>query len=341
MDWLPMRYIPLLQSALSKTKPLLPTELYKALESTSSDALSIAAMMGSVGQPGPISSAQSAVGTTNSTSGVTDRQLRRKADSLCRNLTELCLTLSEMKTEPLSQVASQALSRPGSRDTEPQNEPAQRLLISTGDNVSNSKTGPRPMSRLEARRNSLLNGSSLPSPRYVPTTPANSITPTQNTIGGRRTSLFRSRRPGTDEIDEESESIYRAPSRATTDIGRGVGSLRNSPREYGKDQSLALREDPRAPTAQSNLPVRRQSVASGLPTSSTLPNLSGRRYLDRNTPERDSGSVIGRLAGERGQRVEPQPSLQGYGLGRTTSVSSAMGARRVATDTVHAGSTYH
>ncbi len=76
---------PLLYAALAKAKSLLMTESYTALESTASDALAISAMMGSSGQPGPISSSQSTVGGPNS--GVSDRQVRRKAESMCLSLT--------------------------------------------------------------------------------------------------------------------------------------------------------------------------------------------------------------------------------------------------------------
>lgn len=324
---------PVLHSALAKTKPILPAEIYKALESTALDALSMAAMMGSVGQPGPISSAQSSVGISNGNGGITDRQLRRKADSMCRNLTELCLALSEAHAEPTVQPAPKPLSRPGSRDKEQQSESQQRV---GNDNYLPAKS-PRAMSRLEARRNSLLNSSTLPSPRLVTPSTVDSTTPTQNNVGGRRTSLLRSRRATTEEIEGEAESIYRTPSRATTEIGRGL-SLRNSPRDLGRDHPMPSREDLRAPSAQSHLPVRR---TYGLTTSSTLPNLSGRRYLDRSTPDRDTNSVVGRLAEERGQRPQPQPSLQGYGLGRTISVSSSMNMRRPNADAVQAGGAYH
>ncbi|KAI9740636.1 MAG: hypothetical protein M1818_004600 [Claussenomyces sp. TS43310] len=342
---------PLLHSALAKTQPALTLEVYKALEATTSDALSLVAMMGSVGQPGPISSTQSALGATNGAAGITDRQLRRKADSMCRNLTELCLALSEPKAEPLLQAAPEALSQPGSREVERPVEPQNHIINGAGDNLSHMKPSPRPMSRLEARRSSLLNGSSLPSPRYTPPTSGESTTPTQNSVGNRRTSLYRTRHAGGDEWEDDEEAIYRAPSRAATEIGRGFGTLRMSPREYGRDQPLPSREDPRAPSSQSNLPVRRHyftsGTASSLPPPSSLPSLGGRRYLDRTTPERDSGSVIGRLAEERGQR-QPQPSLQGYGLGRNASVASAISARRGNTNTnadtgtaVQAGGTYH
>jgi hypothetical protein len=81
-------------------------------------------------------------------------------------------------------------------------------------------------------------------------------------------------------------------------------------------------------SVQSSLPVRRYhnatSLNSNLPQSPSIQNLGTRRFLDRSTPERDSNSVIGKLAEDRGQRV-PRESMgvayEGTGLGRTNSLT--------------------
>jgi hypothetical protein len=286
---------PLLYSALSKSRPLLSPEVYKALEATASDALAISSMMGSSGQPGPISSSQSTIGGV--LSSVSGRQVRRKADSMCRSLTELCLALSEGKSEQKS-LATPNSEQPRSRDTEvrkseePSNGP--RQPVST--DLTRVKSSPRALSRLEARRSSLLATSSLPSPRY---TPSEAGTPTQTLMAGRRTSLLlRSRRGGTEE-PQEDESRLRAPSRATTEIGRA----RNSPREYVSQQPLPEGSS----SIQSSLPVKRHFVStsltnSGAPPLPPLSHLGGRRYLDRSTPERDTMSAVGRITEDRAQR---------------------------------------
>lgn len=310
---------PLLHSALAKAKPLINADIYKALETTAQDALAIATMTGSVGQSGNISSTQSVIGTGTST--MVDRQLRRKADSLCRSLTELCLAISEVRPEQTQQPTSQALIRPGSRDRELQNgtlDPTPR----SGDGLARMKASPRALSRLEARRSSLLTTSTLPSPRY---TPSEVSTPTQATMANRRTSvLLRSRRAGTEE-PEEDDARFRAPSRATTEIGR----TRTAPREYTSQQPLP---EPRAPSVQSALPLRRQHNSSALnanisrtQTLSTS-TASSRRFLDRATPEREVGSntVIGKLAEERGQRTVNAgigTAFEGRGLGRSGSLN--------------------
>jgi hypothetical protein len=303
---------PLLHAALAKSKPLLSTEVYKALEATAADALAISSMMGSPGQPGPISSSQSTIGGTAS---VSDRQVRRKADSMCRSLTELCLALSEGKSENGTPVVNQVALRPTSHDNElrvaPEAANNQRQVVST--DLTRVKSSPRALSRLEARRSSLLATSALPSPRY---TPSEAGTPPQTSIAGRRTSLLlRSRRGGTEEPEEEDDIRFRAPSRAITEVGR----IRSSPREYVSQQPL-----PEKATVQSSLPVRRHYVSTsltnpGAPPMPPISSLGGRKYLDRSTPERDTTSVVGRLAEDRGQR---KSSIgQGFPLGRTGSLT--------------------
>ena len=303
---------PLLTAALAKSKSLISPEVYKALEATAADALTITSMMGTSGQPGPISSSQSTIGTPNG--GVSDRQVRRKADSMCRSLTELCLALSEAQHEK-AQATNKQTTRPRSRDTEAGSvvDNAQRPPLST--DLSRLKSSPRAQSRLEARRSSLLTGSALPSPRYA--APAEVTTPTQATMAGRRSSLLlRSRRAGTEEPEEEDSARFRTPSRAATDLGR----LANSPREYTSQQPLP---DSRLPTAQSSLPVRRHYVSTSLTNNSTPPlsaasGLGARRYLDRSTPDRDTSSVVSRATEERGLR---KPSVGQIPVARTSSIS--------------------
>ncbi|KAL2074382.1 hypothetical protein VTL71DRAFT_8160 [Oculimacula yallundae] len=307
---------PLLHSALAKSKSLLDPEIYRTLEATAADALAISSMMGTSGQPGPISSSQSTAGGNAS---VSDRQVRRKADSMCRSLTELCLALSEGKLEAAPPVTTQVASRPGSRDTElypsieTNNTP--RQLVTT--DLARIKSSPRALSRLEARRSSLLATSALPSPRF---TPSEVGTPTQSTMAGRRTSLLlRSRRGGTEEPEEDDDTRFRAPSRATTEVGR----LRSSPREHTSQQPLPERN--LVQPVQSSLPVRRHYQSTSLNNTIPAPtpplsSLGGRRFLDRTTPERDTTSLVGRLAEDRGQR-KSSIGLGNLQIGRTGSLN--------------------
>ncbi|KFY85870.1 hypothetical protein V500_08068 [Pseudogymnoascus sp. VKM F-4518 (FW-2643)] len=327
---------PLLHAALAKSKTVLNPDLYKALENAASDALGVASMVGSVGQP--ISSGHSVIGPNGGS--IADRQLRRKAESMCRSLTELCIALSDTT----SQLVAAAPARPMSRGKELQaqveeSEPSPRQLIAPNDALSRAKQSPsRALSRMEARRSSLLATSALPSPRFnapenpLPTprfNPPENTTPTQSSLAGRRTSIMlRRQRAGTEEREtEDSEIQFRAPSRATTEIG----FARNSPREYTSQQPLPER----APSTISSLPARRQYF-SNLSPSSTIPTLSSqRRYLDRSTPERDTSSVAGRLAEERGQRL-PVSVTQSMdaGINRTRSMANPGGRVRARSSVV-------
>jgi hypothetical protein len=303
---------PLLTSALAKSRSLLAPEVYRALEAAAADALTITSMMGTSGQPGPISSSQSTIGTPSG--GVSDRQVRRKADSLCRSLTELTLALSEAQHEK-NQAASNQTARPRSRDTEAGSvvDNVQRPPLSS--ELTRLKSSPRAPSRLEARRSSLLTGSALPSPRYGAQSEV--TTPTQASVAGRRSSLLlRSRRAATEEREEDDGTRFRTPSRAATDLGR----LANSPRDYPSQQQLP---ESRLPTAQSSLPVRRHYVSTSLTNSSTppisaAPDLGARRYLDRSTPDRDTSSAVSRAPEARGLR---KPSVGQIPVTRTSSIS--------------------
>lgn len=92
---------PLLQQALSRTKQLIDSEVYKALEAAAKDAFALVDIVGSNGISGAVASA------TPQTGGV-DRQVRRKVDSLCRSLTELSIALSEAANNQLPQAPAAA-----------------------------------------------------------------------------------------------------------------------------------------------------------------------------------------------------------------------------------------
>ncbi|OWO98503.1 hypothetical protein B2J93_2238 [Marssonina coronariae] len=307
---------PLLQAALAKSKPLVSSDIYKALEASAADALAITTMMGTSGQPGPISSSQSTLGGNPS---VSDRQVRRKADSMCRSLTELCLALSEGKKEPAPPVISTPVERSAGHETEVRAsiEPINTQLSLVTTNLTRAISNPRGLSRLEARRSSLLATSTLPSPRYTPSEAGSS---TQSLMAGRRTSLLlRPRRAATEEPADADDARFRTSPIASSEIGR-IGI---SPRGYAPQKPLPERTPTMA--AQSSLPVRRSYQSPGLTNTVPAPRppismLSNRKFLDRTTPERDTASVVGLAAEDRGQR---RPSV-GYGNpqpGRTGSLT--------------------
>ena len=148
---------PLLHSSLAKAKPLVDPKVYRALETTASDALTLAAMTGASNSTGPKASAQD-------TSRINDGQIRRKADGLCRSLTELCIVLSEKKSSTEgSAFNARTRSREDAQDNTthaPPSEDSPRLRASSQDP---DRPSSRIISRLEARRTSLLATNASPS----------------------------------------------------------------------------------------------------------------------------------------------------------------------------------
>lgn len=218
---------PLLQSAMNKSKPFLAPDVYSALENAASDAITLSAMIGKVGEPGPISSAASNVGTP----ALTDRQLRRKAEGICRSLTELCLALSENAVQLNSQeiivpglekepVASPTITR--FSGIAAQRRPSAALVDRS---PASAAASPRAMSRLEERRSSMLFSSALPSPsaRY-----SSQMQTTTTEGAGRRTSLMipRTRRAGTEEpegFSGRTSSVLRTRRAGTEEPDELVG----------------------------------------------------------------------------------------------------------------------
>ncbi|PNY27688.1 Uncharacterized protein TCAP_02382 [Tolypocladium capitatum] len=323
---------PLLHAALAKSKPFMSPEVYRALESVANDAIGLSAMMGAPGQPGPISSGASTIGSGNN---MTDRQLRRKADGVCRSLTELCVALGE-------DAAAQPRSVQPTQSTFPQLDgpvaptipkshsglPApRRASIAVEQTLPKSNSSPRALSKFEERRNHLLNGTAFPTPRA---SGSNASTPgdpsmnrrsslmiprtrravTEEPEDDRNSSLLRTRRAGTEEPDEGritsllvrnrrgtvgeegDESRFRAPSRANTE----VNTIRGQGRDYAQEAQMPPSDG------------RRRLVSTSLHTSRlAAPSASSpappRRYLERSTPDRDA--TANRLVEEYGSRLPP------------------------------------
>ncbi|KAK0623525.1 hypothetical protein B0T14DRAFT_390587, partial [Immersiella caudata] len=196
---------PILLSALSKTKGIVSNDVFCAIEAAATDALALTTMVGVPGQLGPISSGASMIGGVNN---VTDRQLRRKADSICRSLTELCIALAD---EAGPTKAGQSASAPREKELEPLTSPTvtkfaplppQRRPSTLVDSTPTKPAimSPRAPTSLEQRRLTMLASATLPSPRYA----LAPLTPVESTGAGRKTSLLlsRTRRAGTEEPEE-------------------------------------------------------------------------------------------------------------------------------------------
>ncbi|KAH7329162.1 hypothetical protein B0I35DRAFT_37780 [Stachybotrys elegans] len=303
---------PILMSALAKSKPFLNPEVYRALESAAHDAMALSSLMGTPGQPGPISSGASAIG---SGTNITDRQLRRKADSVCRSLTELCVALGEDVTKqappPPAQPTQPSLPPPADPVTPTVPKPintaiAQRRQSVTGDSeLAKGLLSPRAISKFEERRNNLLNGSALTSPRVIntnstPATPNDSNSNRRSSLlvarsrragteepeDGRKSSILRTRRAGTEEPDEgrktsllvrgrrgtvgedEDDVRFRTPSRANTE----VHGMRSVTREYFSQPPPAF--------SQQQAQAQAQAAEATTQVASTIPR---RRFASSST----------------------------------------------------------
>lgn len=266
---------PILRSALAKTKSYVTSDVYDAIEAAASDALSLSKMMGPPGQAGPISSGASTIGVGGPNT-VTDRQLRKKAESICRSLTELCLALTDQGTQQRSTASSRPQTRGTSRPRDeeiPSSPPTMKVFTgrqSTGadDPLPSIEpyTSPR-ATRLDKRATFNFTGmnapANIPSPRYASSVVGGDDTVTGRKSSlvvararrglteepddqGRKTALLRTRRANTEEPDEEESSHNRrsslilAPRRVTT-ISR-VSNIDEEPQPGSRAPSRAYNE---------------------------------------------------------------------------------------------------
>ena len=301
---------PLLHSALAKSRSLINARLYRALEGTASDALTLAAMTGNSGSQA-------------TPQGTVDRQLRRKADSMCRSLTELCIAL----TAPQSQSeASPNTARPGSRDTsvirqQRDNSVEEPRFLRGSSQEPDSRSSSSILDRLEARRTSMLAFNAAHTPRASSQdveSPDNKSFPNTTSRLGRSSTVLQRKRHADD--DEILSNPTRPLSRANTEVNQ---HFRSSPRdrvsrEYTSQYPLpSPMQQQRSPSIQSSIPSRRSYFSLSSAQSPSTPNIQAgnRRYLDRSTPNSmDRAS----LAEARQRRIA---SLGQYGLGGQGSKS--------------------
>ncbi|KAM7202110.1 hypothetical protein V8F20_004564 [Naviculisporaceae sp. PSN 640] len=330
---------PLLLSALSKTKNLVSHEVFSAIESAATDALALSNMMGTPGQPGPISSGASTVGVGGS---ITDRQLRRKADSICRSLTELCIALADEVGQPKLVQSSQQQQPARETDllksptTKPATSSAQKRSVAFGDSASIATTklitttSPRAPTSLEQRRMSMLATSNISSPRYA-TAPA---TPLESTSAGRKSSmLLRTFRAGAEEPEEapgrrsslilrKRRAVTEEPEEQTPQEGRKTSLLRTrrTMNEYDDDAGR-LRTPSRAVTEVNGFrsatrDVSALSQTSPLDTSLDSSPLPRSRLIPTSFNARLGGASTSRPTGLMQRRF----------LGRTATVVDREGA---------------
>ena len=330
IDGIPSSVHPLLHEALIKVKPVISQEVYQKLTASASDALQLASMMRN----------------SNGLASATERQIRRRADSICRGLTELAIALSS-ETQTTAQPA-----RPPSRSSMTHlNSPAAAGRTSrrlSNDPSDRQLPQPRALSRLDSRRTSQLYSNTsrvaYSSPDTVSLyTPPSVPHPTQPASSSRlnRSSVLRNRHqygPGDGGVDSDdgSPSIAsaRPPSRALTDVAQRSASRRylsrdqnNFSREYTSQYPMptAFEEQlqPRSALPMgmaSGLVSRRVSGSSGTVLGGpTTPreNLTRRYFAEReaSAPPSSADNTPESVTVERGSATR-----RSFGLaGRITS----------------------
>lgn len=349
IEGVPATVHPLLHEALRKAQPLLTSDVYQKLEGTASDAMQLASLMGA--------GLQSGGGSVIGASSSAERQVRRRADSMCRGLTELTIALS---AGPKSPPSLQPF-RPSSRDASfAQTPPTTSYSVdssarygrrfSTPDN-SHPPVAFRAQSRLEARRASLLNQSNVNSPQQhaSPTvevhTPSSvhsqsQIPVTSSSRLNRAATRLRSLRAqgavdGVEDSENEASPSVRPASRARTDVSLRHRSARDRTslgREYtsshplpsfvrkGEDTTL---QTPPSVIASSGLPTRRTYASSNVNGGSS--NLGSPA-----TPKDNIQPGYRRYASSSGRRDSPAylSSTEQTPENVTVQRGSASGSRR-------------
>ena len=315
---------PNLHSALAKSKLTINASTFKALEATSLDALMMVKMINNAGN-------------SSAVFGADNRHLKRRADSLCRSLTELCIALSEGGRDI---ETTKPNSRPGSRDAQPSRQQRQRSIEDsrftrdTSQDSDLSQTS-RVLSRLQARRTSTLgfnnsttssreqSAEASPSHLTATTTAAAAVSPRLRTA----TALQRVRR--TVETDDADPTV-RPYSRATTETGHRTGPFSQRQKGSVRDREYISQhphphQDPRSPSVQSSMPIRRSYFdQTPLPTTPAggLPGV--KRYPERLTPH---SADSGRLAKARQQRLASLGVYAGAGAARQVAGQAVVGRR--------------
>lgn len=316
----------LLNSALSKAKAMTSPEVYRTLEATTTDALNLAKMT-----------------FPNKNSTALERQLKRKADNMCRSLTELCIALSASNLVPSERPPIRA--RSSSRDAiasrhfptqqissrETEEERRYERAQSWDPEPTNTQ---RVLSRLEARRTSMkIDASNIGNVQASPPTELHLElkTPTQSTVTRANTVLQRRRLRDSINADDHDTTI-RPLSRAAIDLTRAntTTAVDRDRKRLSRDYTSAhpmpspfLRQFP----GLSNIPGTRRSYLTNspatnintnnsmlnhvaqpskerdLPPTPSTPGSSARRYLNRSTHAGGGDDAISSRITESRQRL--------------------------------------
>ncbi|OAL53043.1 hypothetical protein IQ07DRAFT_350464 [Pyrenochaeta sp. DS3sAY3a] len=317
------RVHPLLRDALAKARQNIPLHVYRILESTATEALTLAEMTGSAGPQGTLHSASSILGGSN----VSDRQVRRKADNICRSLTELCIAISDNKaslSSPALRSSAASISRRPSVQING-DSPNIRQSIEPESNTLSNVSPSRALSRIEARRTSMLNGGQREASqdplddRHIP-----------SRLSRAGTSLHRTR--GSYDEDDEEDPTLRAPSRAMTDFR----SLRPAEKNrFSSSRHYTSREPmpelaPSPALQQTTMNLRRPTV-SGINNENSLLFRDGQRRYDFNRESSPAyeKQIAGNIRARAQIGVSRTPNRNSIGGISDLNRSVSLGTRRM------------
>ena len=327
---------PLLQSALAKAKNVVGSEVYRTLENTVNDAASLSVLLGS----GSISSGSASVANGY---GTPDKHSKRKADSVCRGLTELCIALSDPQQQQQQQQAlSEEKATPNNFDKEPSTPFSfQRSPSFEPDSMIRRRSTSRAINRLESRRTSLVNGIGPgdSSDNTAPTTPDRKQTTPQER---RQSQSFEQQQPQTPPQAKPSSAITTGmrnrPSRlsvsmrASTYPAEGGGPGEEDAGEKNASHARALsRTLTEVGTPSSNRFNARNRLSSGyVPYRPSLPSSPQEPDFTPQTPQTPSSQAPPPPPPHQQQPQEQEqekeedktelprsPSLQGISLRRS------------------------
>ena len=261
---------------------------------------------------GPQGTAFSAASIINGVT-VSDRHVRRKADTMCRNLTDLCLALCEGKNEAPVTITS-PLAFESTRSTSTMRHA--RNSVVSGEKIN--RVPDRPMSRLEARRSSILgvqpSGGRENSIRGTvdevsasdqESTPSH-LQPSRDIrrVSRAGSRLLSARIPRYDEVSADDDPTVRPPSRAMTDVGKLRTKLRGDQGEYkspGQKGSPASLHDPLAVRRAANSGAYEGNREASPRIASLSSDAGRRRWVKESTPP---------VVEEEGDGSDYQPSSQ-------------------------------
>lgn len=259
VEGIPSNVHPLLHEALGNAKSVLSTEVYQKLQATAQDALQLSLMM----QP----EGSTVGGSTVGNHALSERQVRRRTESMCRSLTELAIAiLADTKPAPAP------VTRPASRDHYQPLSAGLRSRRYSNEMNDRPPVTSRVQSRLDSRRTSVPLGAAFnpqPAVDHTYQTPPTALpqiqTNSSSRVGRTSTSLRTRRTPGyldgnTD--DEEASPSVRPVSRAMTEV--------STYRQMARDRAAYSREytaQHPMPSSKETTPVTRSAMPSNLSTN--------------------------------------------------------------------------